>query len=448
LNSGGGREAFATAEQEWMNEPEPTRGRSARRVTVVRRAGALGRQVTIAAARLGLALAWHALARRPEPEGAVVGRTLAALFRALGPTYVKIGQILATRQDLLGEEVVRELDPLQDRLPPAPFAAVARSFRAELGLELPDVFTELHRRPIASASIASVYRGRLHDGRQVAVKVRRPGIVERVAADLRLLELGASAIGRLPAFRSVPIRVSLDEFAGCVRRQLDFRAEADAARRVRALLSSQPDVVVPALVDRYCSASILTMKLVPTGRVDGGGGKSRQALLTALRALYLMIFVEGLVHCDLHRGNLHLLQDGRAVIVDFGFMAELPDAVRRKFAEFFFAMAANDGPRCAQIVVDTAEFLPPDLAYPEFEAELSEIVARAAGARVRDFRVADFVLSLFDLERRYRIYGTTAFTMAIVSLLVFEGIAKSVDGELDFQQEAAPFLARALLEAV
>jgi ubiquinone biosynthesis protein len=448
LNSGGGRQAFATAEQEWMNEPEPTRGRSARRATVVRRVGALGRHVSIAAARLGLSLAWRALAHRTEPRAAVVGRALASLFRALGPTYVKLGQILATRQDLLGEELVRELEPLQDRLPPAPFATVAERFREELGLELHDVFAELGPRPLASASIASVYRGRLHDGRPVAVKVRRPGIVERVEADLRLLELGASAIGRLPAFRSVPVRASLDEFAGCVRRQLDFRAEADAARRVRAMLSSQPDVVVPALVDRYCSGSILTMELVPTARVHDGGGKSRDALLTALRALYLMIFVEGFVHCDLHRGNLHLLRDGRAVIVDFGFMAELTDAARRKFAEFFFALAANDGARCAQIVVDTAEFLPPDLPYAEFEAELSAVVARAAGARVRDFQVADFVLSLFDLERRYRIYGTTAFTMAIVSLLVFEGIAKSVDSDLDFQQEAAPFLARALLEVV
>ena len=415
-------------------------------IRIAARAGALGCHLTIASARAGTALGWRALSRRSDPKARVVGRALADLFVALGPTYVKLGQILATRRDLLGEDIVRELEPLQDRLAPAPFAAVADRFRAELALELADVFTELGPHPIASASVACVYRGRLRDGRPVAVKVRRPGIVARVEADLRLLELGASALGRLPAFRSVPLRASFDEFAGRVRRQLDFRLEAEAARRVRTMLAAQPDVVVPALVGRYCSASILTMELVPTDPRHDGGGKSRNALLTALRALYVMIFVEGFVHCDLHRGNLHLLQDGRAVIVDFGFMAELPAAVRRKFAEFFFAMAANDGARCARIVLDTAEHLPPNLPYAEFEAELSAIVARAAGARVRDFQVADFVLSLFDLERRYRIYGTTAFTMAIVSLLVFEGIAKTVDCELDFQREAAPFLARALLE--
>src|SRR5919204_3753813 len=147
-----------------MDAPQRTRGRPVGGLKVAVRAGALAWHVTTAAGRLGLALAWRRLARREEPKAAVFGSTLAALFRALGPTYVKLGQILATRQDLLGEEVVRRLEPLQDRPGPAPFAAVARRFREELRLELRDVFAELGEHPIASASIACVYRGALHDG--------------------------------------------------------------------------------------------------------------------------------------------------------------------------------------------------------------------------------------------------------------------------------------------
>jgi ubiquinone biosynthesis protein len=382
------------------------------------------------------------LAVRREPPARVLARTL----ERLGPTYVKLGQLLATRRDLLPAEAVTHLERLQDRLEPAPFATLPWLFREELGVELDDVFAALDPDPIASASIACVYRGVLRDGTEVAVKARRPDVARRIELDLRLIRGGARIAARLPGLpglRGLPVLAALDEFGACLRRQVDLGLEADANRRIRAALVDEPDVLVPALVERYCSESLLTMELLPVerGRRDPS---RRPALLAALRALYRMIFVEGFVHCDLHGANLFLLPDGRAAMVDFGFTAELPTEARLQFAEFFLAMAMNDGARCTRITLDTAAYVPPQLDYRVLEAEVSALVARAAGAAVDDFRVADFVLGLFEIQRRHRIVGTTAFTMAIVSLLVFEGMAKEVAGDLDFGREAVPFVLRAL----
>ena len=395
--------------------------------------------------RLGFRLASNRFARRGESGASIIGRTLAEVFEALGPTYIKLGQILSTRRDLLSEPVIRHLERLQDRLPAIPFRLVPPLFRREFGIDLAEAFTAFERSPIASASIASVYRGRLPDGRVVAVKIRRPGIERRIAADLRLLRAATGLCGLLPWFRLLPLRPAVNEFGTCLVRQLDFRLEAAANRRLGAALAWEQGVIVPELVEELCSSSILTMEFIEGLQLpaEPSRRRARQALLAGLHALYRMIFVEGLIHCDMHQGNLHFLPDGRAALVDFGFMAEFARADRLKFAEFFYTMATNDGVRCAQITLETAASYPPDLAYDAFEADVIALVNRAAGARAREFQVADFVLSLFDLQRRYRVLGTTAFTMAIVSLLVFEGIAKDTYADLDFQREAYPFILRA-----
>jgi ubiquinone biosynthesis protein len=378
------------------------------------------------------------LAVRREPAA----RSLARTLERLGPTYVKLGQLLATRRDLLSAETVTHLERLQDRLEPAPFA-LPRLFREELGVELGDAFASLDPEPVASASIACVYRGVLRDGTEVAVKARRPDVARRIELDLRLIRAGARIAARLPGLRGLPVLEALDEFGASLRRQVDMGLEAAANRRLRAALAQEPDVLLPALVERYCSESLLTMELLP---VDGGrrDPSRRPALLAALRALYRMIFLEGFVHSDLHGANLFLLPDGRAAMVDFGFTAELTTEVRLRFAEFFLAMAMNDGARCTRITLDTAARVPAELDRRRLEAEVSALVAQAAGAAVDDFRVADFVLGLFEIQRRHRIVGTSAFTMAIVSLLVFEGMAKEVAGDLDFGREAVPFVLRAL----
>jgi ubiquinone biosynthesis protein len=423
------------------------RGERRRGVSVIIRVLVLAWHFSLGAFRFGFRMTLASFFRGNETRQDINGRTLVEIFEALGPTYLKLGQILSTRRDLLSEPVIRHLESLQDQVPPSSFKAVPSQFRKALGIELDQAFSEIDVSPIASASIATVYRARLRDGRVVAVKVRRPGIAECIESDLFLLRLGASLLQRIPSLRLVPLRSVIDEFSVCIVRQLDFRLEADANRRLRAALACEPDILIPGLVDELCSSSILTMDFI--NDLDGctriESELAHKALLTAVHALYRMIFVEGFIHCDMHAGNLHFLPNGRVALIDFGFMAELKDSERLKFAQFFYAMATNNGKQGAQIILETASFFPSNLISEAFEADVVALIDRVFGAKASEYQVAHFVVSLFDLQRRYHIRGTPNFTMAIISLLVLEGIVKRFDPDLDFQGEARPFILRALL---
>lgn len=413
--------------------------------TTAIRTAALVLHLSAAAVRYGVRRATARM--RGESRERVLGRTLAELFESLGPTYVKLGQLLSTRRDLLTDDTIRPLAHLRDRLPPGPFHIVPGLFRAELGVDVADVFATLDPTPVASASIATVYRGQLRDGRVVAVKVRRPEVARVIRADLRLLRTGARLLSHLSPLRLVPVEATLEDFCAALERQLDLRREADASRRVRAALACEPDVVVPALVDELCGESILTMEYVEGMHpLDGRGGEdARHALTAAVRALYRMIFVEGCIHCDLHQGNLHYLPGGLAVVLDFGFVVEIGDTARMRFAQFFYAMATNDGERCARITRDMALAVPPSLDYRAFRAEVVALVEKAFRASAGEFRVAEFVGRMFDLQRRYGLRGSSDFVMPILSLLVLEGMVLDVDPDLDFQREARPFVMRAAI---
>jgi ubiquinone biosynthesis protein len=172
----------------------------------------------------------------------------------------------------------------------------------------------------------------------------------------------------------------------------------------------------------------------------------RRALVEGLRALYLMIFVDGFIHCDLHPGNVLLAPDGQLVILDAGFMVELASETRYSFAKFFAAIAFRDGKAAAAIVRHTAIRLPHELDVAAFDAEIAELIKRVGGLVAGKFQVAALVDDLFAVMRKHRIYGTSQFTLIILSLLVYEGVARQRYPDLDFQKEAIPFVLSALGE--
>jgi ubiquinone biosynthesis protein len=429
--------------------PQSTSNRLIEAPYTVYRALVLGLHSFHASFRFALRIIANKFRKQRESSMRIAGRTLAGLFENLGPTYLKLGQILSTRRDLLSPAFVDELERLQDDLSPAPFDSVPGIFQQELGVKLEEVFADSSPIAIASASVSTVYAWRLRNGQKVAVKIRRPGIVRLVQADLRLLRSMGAMIAILPLFRNVPVRRALEEFFVCVERQLDFREEAKANRRIRNALRWQPRVTLPALIEELCSPSILTMEFIEefAQPPEPKGPGQRDALVAALRTLYCMIFVDGLIHCDLHHGNLRLKNDGRALLIDFGFVGEMQTADQEKFAEFFYGISANKGARCAELIIETALFTSKKLNYPKFEAEMIALVKSVSGKSASEFKVADFVVRLFNVQRRNGIVGTTASVMAIASLLIMEGIAKDIYPDLDFQRESFPFLIGALVSS-
>jgi ubiquinone biosynthesis protein len=390
------------------------------------------------------------LRRRSCSRRALLGQALAELCDSLGATFIKIGQILSTRCDLLPPEVIQPLIRLQDCTRPFAFRSVPTIIKAEFGRSLTEIFAEFEQKPLSSASVASVYQARLQNGQKVAVKIRRPDVVRKVRNDLRIMRLMARGLARLPAMKLVPVVDMIDEFGRVIERQLDFRLEAMNNRQFQEHFSQNDQVLIPALVEEYCSEAVLSMEflegLVRSDQLDWEESEYQESLKTGLRALYSMIFLKGFIHCDMHPGNFYFRKGGDVIILDMGFVASLNQNDRYQFSRFFFGIARNNGKDCARILYETASYKTMNFNRDAFNQAVIDLIDRSAGSNAAEFQVALFASQLFDIQRRHGLRGSTNFTMAILSLLVFEGIAKQFYPHLDFQSEARPFLVRALLQ--
>ena len=376
------------------------------------------------------------------------GETVAAAFETLGGGFVKIGQLLSTRPEL-PEELTIPLRRLQDSLAPCSAHAVRSVIESSLRLPLETVFSAIDPVPIGSASIAQVHRATLRkNGADVAVKVRRPGVDETIRIDARVFTNLARFLSWLPPFRGIPLQEATREVVTTVEGQASFWLEADRHRQFCELFKSGAPVRVPQLFDEYCTDEILVMEYVPDlVRITDptlDEVTHRNAVIAGLRGLYRMLFLEGLVHCDLHPGNILVGREGMVVVVDFGFSARMRPSERAAFARLFLSIALGDGVTAAKIVRETALRSPEDLDSASFEREIVELIKASAGQRASDFLVSAFVSSLFKVQRKYNIYGSPSFTMAIFSLTVYEGVIRHRCADLDFQREAVPILLAAI----
>jgi len=406
------------------------------------------RAVRVGGIVLGYGLAFGPVAlgarllHRRWPAG---GERLSSLLVALGPSYIKIGQLLSTRRDLLPERVCAALGRLGDSTPPPPRAGLQDVVRrAYLGREWP--YAEFDWTPVAAGSIATVHRAVTRDGRQVAVKVRRPGIESIMRQDFRLTALAVAAVAWLPQLRSMPVAVMHAQVGGAILHQLDLKAEGAALGKLRANLADFDWIRVPAAIPELSSDDVLVMDYLPGLVRVAPESLSKDARDTAARqvmsVVYEMLFVDGLVHCDLHPGNLYINPDGSLVILDAGFVIQLPEKVRASFADFFINLSMGNGPLCAHIMIESAASVDPGCDLDGFRADLTALVNEAAGARSGEFNLARFAGRLFLLQRTYGLYPVPEFAFPLLSLLVVEGIVQSLSPELDFQAEAIPVLRR------
>ncbi|WP_027659520.1 ABC1 kinase family protein [Salinispora fenicalii] len=372
--------------------------------------------------------------------------TLTDAVEQLGPAYVKLGQVLSTRVDLLPPWLCRNLSRLHDRVsPPSDLAAVIRTVPPLVTSSVIGGAAGLT--PAAAGSIACVYRACLYDGRVVAIKVRRPGIEQTMRLDLALVGAVARVVGRLPAMRQVPLAEIVDQVSAAVYEQLNFVREAQSLTQLRENLSCLPDVRVPAVVSELSGHTVLVMEWI--GALERSTEQTparRTAMLNGLRAAYQMLFQDGFVHCDLHPGNLYLMSDGTAVIVDTGFVRGLTDLTRRRFAEFFYYLVRSDGQRCAEILLSTALDGRGRYDRDGFREDVVALVARNSSVRASDFDLASFAATLFAIQRARGLYADPQFVFPILALLVLEGSVRELVPDVDFQAEAVPYVLRGLQE--
>jgi ubiquinone biosynthesis protein len=377
------------------------------------------------------------------------GQVVLDLFRELGATFIKVGQIMSTRPDLIPDYVSRQLAHLQDDVGPFPLTDVLRTIERDLGRPVATLFPEFAPVPLASASVSQVHKARLPDGRLVAVKVRRPDVVELCTFDLAVMRIGARALNAIPSIATLAPLATVEEFGRAIFAQLDFRVEAANNRRFRENFRAEPMVVFPEVIASLSSERILTMSFIDGTKIlstrQTRSDPKRVARL-GLQVLLKMIFEDGFVHADLHPGNIFITPDDKIALLDLGLVGELDGPHRRGFTKFFAAWAQRDGDTMARLMYEmsanaqTTDKGPPDpAAFERYRAAIIEFVGRYWGQRMGEVQVGKVLFDMLGILRRHRVRVNPTFTIVNIAIAVTEGIGKQLDPELDLMSEALPY---------
>jgi ubiquinone biosynthesis protein len=392
--------------------------------------------------------------RRDEPRG----RRLREALERLGPIFVKFGQVLSTRRDMLPADIADELALLQDRVPPFPADAAFAEIERSLGRPMGELFASIEREPLASASIAQVHLARLKDGREVAVKVLRPRVELEVARDLRLLEAAASLVERLSAEgRRLRPRDVVAEFAHHLDEELDLLREAANASQLRRNFEGSPLLAVPEVHWDYCSRRVMVMERmhgVPVSQVPAlvQAGIDLKALSRAgVEICFTQVFRDGFFHADMHPGNILVGVEGEArgryVALDFGIMGTLTDVDKQYLAQNFLAFFNRDYKRVAQAHLD-AGWAPADTRMDQFEAAIRSVCEPIFARPLKEIYFGRLLVRLFQVSRRFGVQVQPQLVMLQKTLLNIEGLGRQLDPDLDLWATAKPFLERWMSEQV
>ncbi len=376
-----------------------------------------------------------------------LGRAMRVMLEGLGATFVKVGQIMSTRPDLLPSEIIAELVQLQENVRPFAAAEARRIIEEDLRRPLKELVDEFDAIPIASASVAQVHRAKLKgSGAPLAIKVRRPSIARWAELDRSIILGIAHALELIPSMRMVSPVESARQFCDAINRQLDFRREAANNLRFRANFAGEFYVVFPRVYENLSSERVLTMEFVEGYRdseLSAVGIDPKKVAGLGMRVFCKMTFIDGFIHADLHPGNIRFMRDNRIALFDLGLTAELTDEDRLMFAQTMFYMANGMGHELAKQMFDLTEHRA-DIDYAAYEREITEYLTRFVNQPLGEIEMSVAIGKFFDIYRRYGMRLDGRYTVLNVSMMVCEGLGKKLDPSLDITAEAKPFLAAAL----
>jgi ubiquinone biosynthesis protein len=367
-------------------------------------------------------------------------------FEAIGPAAIKLGQALATRPDLVGEQAAKELFRLQDAIPPAPFHLIRASVEQSLGKPIEAMFSSFEEVPVGAASIAQVHRAVTTDGRQVAVKVLRPGIEEEFARAIETYEWAAAHAelmgGELSRLRP---RLVIATFRQWTARELDLRREAASASELAENMTAVPGFVVPGIDWSRTARRVMTMEWI-----DGIKLADRAALLQAghdgkeLGALLVQAFLrqaiaDGFFHADLHQGNLFALPDGRIAAIDFGIMGRIDRRARVWLAEILHGLITGNYKRVAEIHFE-AGYVPPHHNIGEFTTALRAVGEPIRGLPAKDISIGQMLDGLFAITRDFDMQTQPHLLLLQKTMVMVEGVATGLDPDLNMWETSGPFV--------
>ncbi|MBI2753576.1 MAG: ubiquinone biosynthesis protein UbiB [Betaproteobacteria bacterium] len=398
--------------------------------------------------RAGEVLHWGEAVEALRMEPAQRVRTA---LEELGPTFVKLGQVMATRVDLFPPAWIAEFEKLHSEVPPVPFAALLPELERALGRSPFEVFRDLETHPHGSASIAQVHRARLQDGTPVVLKVRRPGIRPKIEADLRILmhlaHLIESELAEARRYRPVEVAT---EFMRSLERELDFTVEARNIERFAKNFTDDPHTVIPKIYPQWTSETLLVQE-----RVDGVPGTDLAALeaagldrkLLAQRGIdgfLKMILIDGFFQADPHPGNVFYLPGNRIALVDFGMVGRLSPLRRRQVVDLLAGLARMEEEPMLDVLIDWAGDAWVD--ETKLASDVNDLVFEYEGMPLRDIRVGTLIRQFAAIVREHSIVLPSDLTLMFKALITLEGTGRQYDPEFRIVEQLAPLLRRALRE--
>jgi ubiquinone biosynthesis protein len=404
---------------------------------------------------------WASFARGgalPARKQAPRAVRLRMALETLGPIFVKFGQVLSTRRDLLPQDIADELAKLQDQVPPFSAEIARRQIEAAFGRPVEAIYEQFDAEPVASASVAQVHFALLPGGTPVAVKILRPGIEDIIERDLELLDTAAGLIERMWVDgRRLRLREVVAEFAKHLHDELDLMREAANASQLRRNFLDSPLLAVPEIHWDYCATSVMTMQRMhglPISQVERlrSAGVDIPALARAgVEIFFTQVFRDGFFHADMHPGNILVqvegAEKGRYIALDFGIMGTLTEIDKNYLARNFLAFFNRDYKRVAEVHLESG-WVPPTTRVDELENAIRAVCEPIFDRPLREIRFGHVLLRLFQTSRRFGVEIQPQLVMLQKTLLNIEGLGRDLDPDLDLWKTAKPYLERWMNEQV
>lgn len=390
--------------------------------------------------------------RHPEIEHTPERATqLREIITRLGPTYIKVGQALSTRPDLIRKDFLKELIKLQDRLPPFDNQQALAIIKRELDRDIDEVFSEMSPKPIAAASLAQVYYARLRSGEEVAVKVQRPNLLPILSLDLYLMRWAASWMAPwLPLNLGHDLTLIVDEFGVKLFEEIDYLNEGRNAEKFAANFADDPSVKIPSIYWRYTSTCVLTLewingyKLNCTKTIQEAGLDTDSLINVGVTSGLRQLLEFGFFHADPHPGNLFAMADGRMAYIDFGMMDQLDELTKETLVDSVVHLINKDYVELAADFVKLG-FLTPDTDIRPIIPALETVFGDIVGQKVGDFNFKTITDKFSELMYDYPFRVPAKFALIIRSLVTEEGLALSLNPDFKIVEVAYPYVAKRLL---
>jgi ubiquinone biosynthesis protein len=386
------------------------------------------------------------------------GERLRLALESLGPIFVKFGQVLSTRRDLLPADLADQLARLQDRVPPFPSEQAVAMIEKSFGRRIDQIFASFEREPVASASIAQVHFATLPGGREVAVKVLRPGMLKVIEKDLALMHMMAGWVERLSADgKRLKPREVVAEFDTYLHDELDMLREASNAAQLRRNMQGMNLVLIPEMIWDFCTPEVLVMqrmKGVPINQVQRlreAGVDIKKLARDGVTIFFTQVFRDGFFHADMHPGNIQVSLEpetfGRYISLDFGIVGTLTEVDKEYLAQNFTAFFRRDYKRVAELHLESG-WVPPNTRIDALEAAIRSVCEPYFDRPLKEISLGMVLMRLFQTSRRFHVEIQPQLVLLQKTLLNIEGLGRDLDPDLDLWSTAKPFLEKWMVEQV